>query len=134
MNHFLIFKKLYLKGHSELLNCCTITEHWVLQVLIDLYLFVINLKVVIEIMKKSSSAKHQVLYWIGACLHGNITRKKVKDVFHRLHFLHPNISIHILHTVLYTFPMALTRRICLTIKRVFSWWSFPLFSWPQCLF
>ena len=89
--------------------------------LIDLYLFVINLKVVIEIMKKSSSAKHQVLYWIGACLHGNITRKKVKDVFHRLHFLHPNISIHILHTVLYTFPMALTRRICLTIKSVFSW-------------
>ena len=89
--------------------------------LIDLYLFVINLKVVIEIMKKSSSAKHQVLYWIGACLHGNITRKKVKDVFHRLHFLHPNISMHILPTVLYRFPMALTRRICLTIKSVFSW-------------
>ena len=28
--------------------------------------------------------------------------------------LHPNISIHILHTVLYTFPKMLTRRICLT--------------------
>ena len=25
---------------------------------------------------------------------------------------HPNISIHILHTVLYTFPKVLTRRIC----------------------
>ena len=30
--------------------------------------------------------------------------------------LHPNISMHILHTVLYTFPKMLTRRICLTIK------------------
>ena len=30
--------------------------------------------------------------------------------------LHPNISMHILHTVLYTFPKVLTRRICLTIK------------------
>ena len=48
--------------------------------------------------------------------------------------LHPNISIHFLHTVLYTFPMVLTKRICLTIKSFFSWWSFPLFSWPQCLF
>ena len=29
--------------------------------------------------------------------------------------LHPNISLHILHTVLCTFPMVLKRRICLTI-------------------
>ena len=28
---------------------------------------------------------------------------------------------HILHTVLYTFPKVLTRRICLTIKSFFSW-------------
>ena len=26
--------------------------------------------------------------------------------------LHPNISVHILHTVLYTFPKVLMRRIC----------------------
>ena len=44
--------------------------------------------------------------------------------------LHPNISKHILHTVLYTFPKLLTRRIWLTIKSFFSWWSFPLLSWP----
>ncbi|CAH3039580.1 unnamed protein product, partial [Pocillopora meandrina] len=31
--------------------------------------------------------------------------------------LHPNISIHILHTVLCTFTNVLTRRICLVIKR-----------------
>ena len=30
--------------------------------------------------------------------------------------LRPNISIQILHTLLYTFPLVLTRRICLTIK------------------
>ena len=42
--------------------------------------------------------------------------------------LHSNISIHILHTVLLTFPRVLTRRICLTIKSFFSWWSVPLFS------
>ena len=29
---------------------------------------------------------------------------------------YPNISMHILHTVLYTFPKVLTRRICLPIK------------------
>ena len=44
--------------------------------------------------------------------------------------LHPNIRIYILHTVLYTFPDVVARRICLTIKRLFSWLSFPLFSWP----
>ena len=44
--------------------------------------------------------------------------------------LHPNIRMYILHTVLYTFPDVVARRICLTIKRLFSWLSFPLFSWP----
>ena len=33
--------------------------------------------------------------------------------------LHPNISMHILHTVLYTSPKVLTRRICLRIKSFF---------------
>ena len=46
--------------------------------------------------------------------------------------LHPDISMHILYTVLYTFLSILTRRICLTIKSFIGWWSFPLFSWPQC--
>ena len=44
-----------------------------------------------------------------------------------------NISMHILLTVLCTFLKVLTRRICLTIKSFFTWWSFPLFSWPYCL-
>ena len=47
--------------------------------------------------------------------------------------LHPKISIHILHTVFSTFPKVLIRRFCRTIKSFCAWWSFPLFSWPQCL-
>ena len=43
--------------------------------------------------------------------------------------LHPNVSMHILHTVLYKFPWVLTRRICSTILSFF-WWLFPLFSRP----
>ena len=35
--------------------------------------------------------------------------------------LHSNISKYILHTVLYTFPKVLTRRIYLTIKSFFIW-------------
>ena len=42
--------------------------------------------------------------------------------------LYTNISMHILLTVLPTFPIELTRRICLPIKSFLSWWSFPLFS------
>ena len=38
--------------------------------------------------------------------------------------LHPNISVHILHTALYTFLMSLTRRICLTIKSFMNSQSF----------
>ena len=34
--------------------------------------------------------------------------------------LQPNISMDILHTVLYTFPKVLTKRICLTIKSFIS--------------
>ena len=33
--------------------------------------------------------------------------------------LHPNISIHFLYTLLYTFLLMLTRRICLTIKAAY---------------
>ena len=33
---------------------------------------------------------------------------------------HPNISMHILHTVLFTFPKALTRGICLKINSFIS--------------
>ena len=47
--------------------------------------------------------------------------------------LNPNISTHILYTVLYTFPKVLTRRICFTIKSFFSFWLFTLFLLPKYL-
>ena len=34
---------------------------------------------------------------------------------------HPNISMYILFTVLYTFPMILMRRISQTVKTFFEW-------------
>ena len=45
--------------------------------------------------------------------------------------LHPNISMHILHTILNTFPYVLAGRICLTIKRFFSSLFLPLFCLIQ---
>ena len=66
-------------------------------------------------------------------------RKNVID-YHRLcdsgvvcNSLHPHISMHFLHTVLHTLPEVLMRRICLTIKSIFRWWSFLLLLWPSCL-
>ena len=40
--------------------------------------------------------------------------------------------MHILHTVPCRFPTLLTRRMCLTIKNFWSWWSFLWFLSPLC--
>ena len=45
---------------------------------------------------------------------------------------HPKIGVHILLTVLYTFPVVMTLRIWLTVKSSFSWRSFLSSSWPKC--
>ena len=45
----------------------------------------------------------------------------------------PHISLHILHTVLYTSLKVLIKRIWVTIKSLLNSRSFPLFSWPLCL-
>ena len=46
-----------------------------------------------------------------------------------INYLHPNISMHILHTVRYAPWMVLTRRIW-SVKSFRSLRSFPLFFWP----
>lgn len=38
-------------------------------------------KLFIELMKRSSLTKHETLHWVGACLQGNITRKKMMAEF-----------------------------------------------------
>ena len=44
------------------------------------------------------------------------TRTQIKAPRSSIKPLNPNISIHILHTVFYTFPTVLKMRKCLTIK------------------
>ena len=60
---------------------------------------------------------------IGSAIPSSPQFSPVPHLFLResLNPLHPNISIHILHTALCTFTKVLSRRICLTIKSLFSW-------------
>ena len=75
---------------------------------------------------------------LGCCAHhlgfASLGRYDAVVVINKVYFvsnpLLTNISMHILHTVLWTFPNVLIRRICSTIQSFFSWWSFSLFSWP----
>ena len=47
------------------------------------------------------------------------TKKQIGNSDQKYSFFHSNIRIHILHSLLYTYPLALTRRIRLTIKAKF---------------
>ena len=46
---------------------------------------------------------------------------------------HTITSVCIFPWLFHTISKVLKRRICLTIKSFFTWWTFPLFSWPLCL-
>ena len=52
-------------------------------------------------------------------LHYIKKKKKIGISDQKYLFFHSNISIRILHTLLYIYPLALTRRIRLTIKAKF---------------
>ena len=65
------------------------------------------------------------IFTVCSCLYPPIIKIPLRTVCFlvllwnsRLSPLCPNISMHILHTVLYTFPKELTRRICLIIKNL----------------
>ena len=62
--------------------------------------------------------------WYHKCWYKSPFQQPVYVAFNPLH---PNISGHILHTVLYTFPEVLIRRICLSINSFLCWWSFHFF-------
>ena len=49
-------------------------------------------------------------------------KRCLHDFWRFLNPSHPNINMHILHTVLNIFLKMLTRRICLTIKSFLRWW------------
>ena len=60
----------------------------------------------------------------GEFVSNQVTAFSVGDYFlysHVFNPLHPNISMKILHTVLYTSTEVLTRRIFLPIKRFLPW-------------
>lgn len=47
--------------------------------------------------------------------------------------IHCSLHVYFLVTVLIFLPMVPVDRIHLTIKTSNLWWTFPIFSWPQCL-
>ena len=61
-----------------------------------------------------------ILYGQGLIFFSKLLYDTVRPIF-SIDPLHHIISMHILHAVLYTFPMELAKRICLTIKSFFSW-------------
>ena len=65
--------------------------------------------------------------WLECCwtLH---TYDIIKEIRRVSVYLHPNVNIHIPHTVLSTFSMVMKRRIYLTIRSFLNWWSFPQFA------
>ena len=72
------------------------------------------------------------MYWCYYCTDFQYWKYCLSVLLQCVNPLHPSISMHILHTVLFTFPKALSRRICLTIKSFYSCWSYPLFSRLSC--
>ena len=46
------------------------------------------------------------------------------ELYYIFNPLHPDISMHILHTVIYTFPIEKTRRTFLLIKCLVGWCHF----------
>ena len=66
--------------------------------------------VTVEPTKKFLSFRHYI----------TLKKKKKNGISDQKYlFFHSNISIRILHTLLYIYPLALTRRIRLTIKAKF---------------
>ena len=105
---------------------------------IQLYISHINLVtayLIIELSEVNSVGEYlralnlkfsgRIPYWESDFfLCSTIRTRRITCFLKFLHFfnpLHPIISMHILHTVLCTFPKVLTRRICLSIKSLFNW-------------
>ena len=92
--------------------------------------FLVSLAICFTLYTFTSVCKFSILF--------SIHFLRQLDIFlglisHLLYPLHLYISMQILHTVLYTFPKVPTKRIYVTIRTFFCWWSFPLFLWPVCL-
>ena len=93
------------------------------------YRFMLHFSIFVPLnIKKKRS--FQIIFMILSILPlANYHRKKFLLLKSKqFNSLHPNINMHILHTVLYTFLKVLTRRICLTVAGFCHCGSFPQFS------
>lgn len=145
-SHTRVYKVLYVSECLKLFYITCKREHFLLYITVAYHewhvtcssLFLLSLIVYhqitwVEELKQQKSLKKIICFVIRVrrCLSLTIY-KILNQLIHSEPFT-PKVNMHILHTVLHTFPKRLTRRICFTIKSCFSRWSSPLLSWLSCL-
>ena len=75
----------------------------------------------LQIVIRARGTGIDVPVWVEREVTRHFSPLKFLDVVRDINPFHPNISMHILNTVLHTSTKVQTRRICLTIKSFLSW-------------
>ena len=75
----------------------------------------------VKVLENMRPADENLIYKYAILLGEKAFKPVKKDVEVRVCLSHPNFRMHVLHTVLFTSPKVLIRRISLTIKSFFSW-------------
>ena len=75
----------------------------------------------VKVLENMRPADENLIYKYAILLGEKAFKPVKKDVEVRVSLPHPYFRMHILHTVLFTSPKVLIRRISLTIKSFFSW-------------
>ena len=82
----------------------------------------IHIKTLRKIVAKQNENVKEKQYKIDRCK----TKRRQTNRHHQniawLNPVQPNISMYFPHTLLFTFPMVLETRICLTLKSLLNWW------------
>ena len=77
-----------------------------------------------EVMKDNQSQQEKGIFYSKLEFLEEAVSNLLRTCFSWQQYLnnvHPNISMYILQTALYTLAEVLTRRVCFTIKSSFSW-------------
>ena len=75
----------------------------------------------VKVLENMRPADENLIYKYAILLGEKAFKPVKKDVEVRVSLSHPYFRMYILHTVLFTSPKVLIRRIFLTIKSFFSW-------------
>ena len=75
----------------------------------------------VKVLENMRPADENLIYKYAILLGEKAFKPVKKDVEVRVSLSHPYFRMHILHTVLFTLPKVLIRRISFTIKSFFSW-------------